>query len=632
MARGNGRRWPGYFPGRFADNLTETSFLNEFRTAGLSSTLYACCVAIVGYVLIGVVEIAFDGWSAAGALRRLLLVVLLSLIVILIALRPGGLLRRYSAVFGTLVGVAYVCSVSVTHFFRDDDPTAVVNPTALIGLWMIYGFVRLPLQVAISIGVIGGCFALFGSRVTNMADPAVRTAVYLLLGNALGITLSRSIELRERQLFLQKESLEKAQLELRRRSQTAEEGSAEKTRLVAAVGHDLRQPMMAARLHLSVLMQRVLAGDADGAKHQAARVEQSVQLLGDTLEHLLLASRYDAGTEPINIQAVPLVEILRTLLHLCEPQATEQRVSLIIRMPRSGVQVMTDERILLRALVNLVTNAVKFAKPSLSEAPSRVVVRTAHVGARCKISVLDNGIGIATSDLEAIWEPFFQIGNKERNRESGIGLGLFLVRQSLRLLDEHQVSVTSTLGRGTHFRIILPGEYLHDPRTSSERFHLSEGPAASGLGEMYVLVVEDDHEAREALEAQLDAWGVLYTSGSRVEELLPEVLSLGRHVDAILADFRLPGGTDGVSAISIARAQLGYCPEAVLITAEVDVLELARMLPVNCSLIRKPFEPMLLYRTLGSVSGRGLPSLLGGEITTPAQTSPPPSPASSAAV
>jgi signal transduction histidine kinase/CheY-like chemotaxis protein len=470
---------------------------------------------------------------------------------------------------------------------------------------MIYGFVRLPIHASLLIGVIGGCFALPESRMTNLPDPAIRTFVYLVLGNALGVISARSIEIRERQLFLQKQTLQEAQAELRIRGEIAEQASASKTRLVAAVGHDLRQPMMAARLHLSVLTQRIQAGDGDAANLQADRVQQSIQLLSDMLEHLLLAARLDSGTERVVIQEVALRDVFDRVAHLCEPMAQEQGAALIIRMPRSDVHVLTDSRIFLRALVNLVTNALKFIKPPEQDELSRVVVRAALIGKVCKIAVLDNGIGIAEHDKEAIWEPFFQVGNEERNRAQGIGLGLYLVSQSLRALEGHQICVGSRLGSGTCFTLRLPGASIKVAHSIPVSLSGASNPAYfPSLKGMHVLLIEDDQGAREALEAQLDAWGVSYCSGPSSDDVLTAVLTADRNVDMILADLRLPGELDGISTIRLIRKRLGYAADAVVITGEVDRAAVWDRLPERCSLIQKPFDSTLLYRVLAT--GRSL--------------------------
>ena len=599
----------GVLPAPFGDPAVEAQFVRDFRLAGLRSTAYACSVAVVGYLLIWSVDVFFNGWSAVAAVRRLIVIALLGLIIVLVLLKPPSLLRHYNSFLGSLVFVAYVSSVSVTHLFRDDDPTVNINPTALIGLWIIYGFIRLPLKVTIFLGVAGGSCALFGSRLTNMHDPTIRTLIYLIVANVLGITNARSVEVRERQLYLQRRTLEQAQSDLRDRNRVAEQSSAEKTRLIAAVGHDLRQPMMAAILHLSVLMGRLDAGDTLGVQRQARRVLESVNLLGGTLEHLLLAARYDAGTEPINLRDVSLKSLLQRVADLSEPQATERQLALLIRMPRSELTVQTDEQTLLRTLVNLVSNALKFTRTSTTRR-ARVIVRVGFANGVCRILIADNGIGIADSDTDSIWRPFFQVDNRERNRDNGLGLGLYLVKQSLSRLDGHSVLVKSKLGRGTRFVLTLPGRQGHsllEPSLPSEvSMRGDESDAPDVLHGMYILVVEDDHEARIALQTQLEEWGAVLSAAGTMNEALHAHAETERTVDAIVADYRLPGEMTGIDLIRAVRGKLGYISDAVLMTAEVESGRLIDDLPERTYLLKKPFDPAVLRRLLSGALERAL--------------------------
>jgi signal transduction histidine kinase len=596
-------------PPQFDDPAAEAQFLQDFRRAGLTATVYACSVAVAGYVMIWAVDLAFNGWSGIQAVRRLVVMALLSLTIGLVLGFPTWLLRHYTPLLGVLVFITYVASVTVTHLFRSDDPTLNVAPTALLGLWIIYGFFRLPLKVTVFLGLTGGACALFGTRLTNAHDPAVRTLVYLLIANAFGVTHSRSVEIRERHLFLQRRTLEEAQAELGYRSRVAEQASAEKTRLMAAVGHDLRQPMMAAILHMSVLMRRLDAQDSVGVLRQADRVLRSVKMLGETLEDLLLAARYESGTEPIQIRPVLLSKLFQEVGDLSEPQAAEKGSVLLIRVPRSGLIVMTDERTLLRCLVNLVSNALKFTSSS-GTGRSRVVVRAGVRKGLCRIVIADNGIGVADSDADSIWQPFFQVGNRERNRDNGLGLGLYLVKQSLLRLDGHVIQMRSTLGKGTCFVLSLPVQSevasTEIAMQSSAMSLADDGATRDQLRGAYILLVEDDQEAREALQAQLDEWGVVSSVAGTMDEVLHAHAASERSVDAIIADYRLPGERNGIALIYAMRDALGYEPEAVLMTAEVDFDRIVEDLPERTGLLLKPFDPGLLRHMLVLAHARAL--------------------------
>lgn len=605
--RGARQEWR-LLPRRLSDPELEDRFLDEFRSEGLRSTAYAACVGIAGYLLIWAIDLHFNGWSGAAALRRIIVVGLLCVIVSLVLLQPARLLRNYSVALGSLVLAAHVGSVTVTHLFRDDDPTLYVNPTSLLGLWIIYGFVRLPLKVSIPICIAGSVCALFGSRVTNLHDPTVRTGVYLIIANLLGITHSRSVEVRERELFLQRRILEQAEADVRDRSHIAELASAEKTRLIAAVGHDLRQPMMAAGLHLSVLARRLEARDTDGSLVQIGRVLESMKMLGDTLEHLLLAARHEAGAMSVRTKAVPIRQLFGRLVDICESYR-QGRTELLVRETKGELIVLTDEQILFLALVNLVTNALKFGDESKPR--PRVVVRAHARDGVCRIVVVDNGIGMSPEDLERIWQPFFQIGNDERNREKGIGLGLYLVSRSIMKVDRHEVAVRSNLGRGSFFTLTLP---LSDAVVQEGALGGCEVRDASringaSLGGMYVLIIEDDPMARASLEELLSEWGVLSSSGATLHDAMLSSDASDRIVDAVLVDFRLSGAVRGDQVIEEVRGRLGYEMDAVLMTAEVEqASELSSCLPSRTSLLLKPFESEALHGLLASALANALSS------------------------
>lgn len=591
-------------PPAFPDSGMERVFLDEYRFAGLRSVAYACLFGIAAYVAIGVADVVYGAWSINATVRRLIAVSILGCMVALIFARPRSILRRYNLLLGAWSVVAIVGIVSVIHLLRDDDVTALVNPVSLIALWILYGFVRLPIRIAIFVGTVGSLFSMFGSRLTNMHEPGTRTAIYLIMANALGVLLARSIELRERQLFLQRRVAESAQDELEHRTKLAEHASAEKTRLIAAVGHDLRQPMLSAVLHAEVLTQRLNARDLVGVQRQADRVEQSVKLMGSTLEHLLTAARYDAGTEPVLVRPVLLTDVFHGLSDLFGPQAAAKEIELRIREPVPGLTVRTDEQALMRMLMNLVSNAIKFTPPR-ERTHAGVLIRASLIDDTCRIVVVDNGVGIADSNLDAIWQPFFQVDNAERNRSKGLGLGLYLVRQSLIRLDRHSVVVRSIQGRGTRFVLTIPGFLSRvddapiELQSTGHATECSDAPERDGLRGLYIVLIEDDQEARDAIEAQLDEWGVMYTSGISVEQVMKVHTQNVKRVDRIVADFRLPGRLNGIESIQIMRNFLGYEPRAVLITAEVDRERLTAMLPTRTGYVQKPFDAATLRTSLG---------------------------------
>jgi signal transduction histidine kinase len=495
--------------------------------------------------------------------------------------------------------------VSVMRLLRDNAAQTLINPVPVLAILVLYGFGRLPIGVAVLVGTIGSVFSMFGSRLTNMHEPALRTIIYLFVANGLGVLLARSIELRERHLFHQRRVIEEAHAQLELRTRAVEKASSEKTRLMAAVSHDLRQPMLSASIHAEVLVQRLDAGNLEAVRRQAGHVLESVKALGDTLEHLLMAARYQAGTERVKQSWVSIHSVLRRVDDLFRTEAEQRGLELRVRYPREEILVRSDEQVLLRALCNLVANAVKFTEPREGRRMG-VLIRCFYGETRCVIRVADTGKGIESEFLERVWEPFFRVACVgEEGRQSGDGLGLYLVKQSLEKLEGHSIEVRSRIKHGTRFALAITGVKIggqSDERESTLRA-ASTLPVGALQGTRVVLI-EDDPDVRSAIETQFEAWGIASVSGDCVSGVLRNWKLFQGPVYAIVADFHLRSHTDGIDAIAEVRQNIGYCAPAVLITAEMESERLRQQLPVRTRLLSKPFNGANLIAALSSTDNR----------------------------
>ncbi|MFN9999888.1 MAG: histidine kinase dimerization/phospho-acceptor domain-containing protein, partial [bacterium] len=155
---------------------------------------------------------------------------------------------------------------------------------------------RLPISVSALVGWAVSVLAVAWAPMVIGGSEFLRSCLYLSFANVFGMVLCRLLESRERELFHQRRRTEAARLEARERQAAAEEADRQKTRLIAAVSHDLRQPMAAAVAHLDVARSRLQADDLERAREPAERAEAALTMLGTTLDHLLTAARYDSGT------------------------------------------------------------------------------------------------------------------------------------------------------------------------------------------------------------------------------------------------------------------------------------------------------------------------------------------------
>jgi signal transduction histidine kinase len=239
------------------------------------------------------------------------------------------------------------------------------------------------------------------------------------------------------QLTAEKLRAESAQMQ-------AELANVSKSKFLAAASHDLRQPMHALTMFVEALKPHVQGTQGGELMRQ---VETSVDVLGEMFDALLDISRLDAGVvEPRN-QEVSLQHVLDRMLAEFAWTAQAKNISMYIA-PYQGV-INTDHMLLERILRNLISNAIRY-----TERGEITVVSTAAEGG-VHIDICDTGIGIAEQHLSRIFEEYYQVGNAQRDRNNGLGLGLAIVLRLSNLLG-CKVSVRSNAGAGSCFSLVIP--------------------------------------------------------------------------------------------------------------------------------------------------------------------------------
>jgi signal transduction histidine kinase len=575
----------------FACTAIEQAFLTDFRVAALKWAAYASLAGALLFLAFLAIAWGTEPHKTEALIVRVALITFLLVVAYSLRFHQDVSLRNYVFVAGGTSSVALggaillqVLQVQLSH-----GALIQASPAIMFGLFLHYSFLRLPLWVAATIGwSIGGIAVLWAPMVIGGSE-TLRNAVYLVFANIFGMTICRLIELRERELFYQRRQAETARAEARERQLAAEEADRQKTRLIAAVSHDLRQPMTAAVAHLDVLQSRVEKGDFAGVKQQAEKAQAAVGILGSTLDHLLTAARYDSGNQPLRVEPIDLAPLFRDLYDAYSGEAAQRGIALRVRMPPGRVQLMTDWQSMHRILANLISNAIKFTDPKNGRAGG-VLVKARMRGSECRIDVVDTGIGIAAEYFDEIWKPYVQLDAVERDRGRGLGLGLFLVRRIVDQLPAHSISMRSRPGTGSRFVVSLPGWHSLDapvhvalPEASSARVDVEP------LNGAYVLLLEDDRDTRGSLTALLTEWGVLVAASATLGDLVAQHADSDRIVDAIICDYRLGGGMNGIDAIAGLRTRLGYAPAAALITGEAVIEHLRAMAGPGTTVLHKPF-------------------------------------------
>jgi signal transduction histidine kinase len=218
------------------------------------------------------------------------------------------------------------------------------------------------------------------------------------------------------------------------------------------------------------------------------------------------------------------------------------------------------------------------------------------------IEVWDTGIGIHPDHQRAIFGEFFQVGNPERDRRQGLGLGLAIVDRIARLIGA-TVAVRSVPGKGSCFSVLLP------PQPGPPILLGSGAPRDGGvslpadLEGRLVVVVENEEEIRSGICALLEGWGCEVLARASGADVAERIDSLDRSIDAIVSDYGLAGGENGIDVIHTLRRLLGYeCP-ALLITGDTSPVVLQAAHGADLQVLHKPVRPAQLRQVLASLIG-----------------------------
>lgn len=381
-----------------------------------------------------------------------------------------------------------------------------------------------------------------------------------------------------------------ATLALREKKEEAEQATLSKSRFLAAASHDLRQPMHALGLFVGRLGQ--LPHDAP-TRHLVGNLEASVHALQSLLDALLDVSRLETGAVQVQLRPFALADLFEQLGDSLA--LTAQQKGLRLRVRPSPVWVLSDSALLHRVLLNLLGNALRYTTAGSVLLACRPCFDAQHV----RIEVWDSGIGIAPEHQLAVFKEFYQVGNSERDRDKGQGLGLSIVERSAQLLG-YGLQMRSRVGRGTRFSLRVP---LAPPELALERRSALRPSSFEDVVGLRVLVIEDDPLVRDALVSLLASWRVEVAVADACVTAL-QLLKNGAVPDVIVADYRLRGGENGIEVIRQLRAAAGHLIPACLISGDTDATLLQAAAAASLTLLHKPVRPAKLrslLRRLGSV-------------------------------
>jgi len=381
-----------------------------------------------------------------------------------------------------------------------------------------------------------------------------------------------------------------AELEVARAK--ADASNHDKTRFLAAASHDLLQPLNAARLYTSTLIERA---KSTAFAELANSIEASLTAVEDIMSALLDISRIDSGALRPSPAPMQAQDLLRKTEVEFGPMARERSISLRI-VPTKGT-ILADRALLGRIVQNLVSNAIKYTPVG-----GKVLVGLRRRGNRWRLDVIDAGIGFNKDQHKLVFAEFSRL-ERGAKMAQGLGLGLSIVQRLVSALGL-TLELDSREGHGSRFSIYLPAVRNARPVAKPEAAAVE---ASFGVISLKILCVDNESAILEAMEGLLTHWGCDVRTALSLKQIDRERLLEGWYPDLVLMDYHLDQ-TSGLDAIEWLRHNLGGHLPAALVTADRSPAVRTLAEDRGIAVVTKPVKPAALRAAISGLanqSGRG---------------------------
>ncbi|NJM29141.1 MAG: hybrid sensor histidine kinase/response regulator [Rhizobiales bacterium] len=369
--------------------------------------------------------------------------------------------------------------------------------------------------------------------------------------------------------------------ELERAKAEADAANLGKTRFIAAASHDILQPLNAARLFTSALVEKTRKSQS---AELVSNVDASLEEVEEILAALLDISKLDAGAMKAEFTDFPVGDLLAAVERDFAQAAAARNLK--FKVVACKLSIRSDRKLLRRVLQNLVSNAVKYTTSG------GVVVGCRRRGSMLSIEVHDSGLGIPEGKRKLVFREFERLG-QDKGNEPGLGLGLAIVERMAKVM-KHKLIMHSIHGKGSVFGISAPVAAV---QVSSRAETARKQPTIPApLKDALILVVDNEQAIVLGMETLLSNWGAQVISATDSKGAFTAA-TMGRQPDVIVADYHIER-EDGLELIDTIRRKLGRRVPAILVTADRSDQVRAAALKADVQFLRKPVQPAALRAAL----------------------------------
>ena len=492
-----------------------------------------------------------------------------------------------------ITAIAEVIETLAYNQAENFDINLISAPFLFFIILIYYAFIPIRWSLTTIASLVGGTLIILAYLyiAEDHLESIIRHPVMLLGVIAIGAGVVRSMNIAQRQNWLQSKKLQNEIIERRRAEKRASQASKAKSEFLAVMSHEIRTP-----LNSILAMSEILSTDNELQNESSQRQLHILNIAGnhlsDIIGDVLDFSSIESRVISLSIKPIDLLETVEyaksSIVNLAQQKNLQLNVEIGLDVPKF---VLGDEQRIRQILINLIGNAIKFTEQgSINVSINRI--KTLNNG--ILFSVKDTGIGIPETDLSKIFEPFQQSNFSSTRPHPGTGLGLAISSELVKQMNG-QISARNNPNGGAIFEVIIP---LEKTETPAEQF--SHQAFKETNLEFNALIIEDSElnqiVFKEFLK-QHDCTLDFYDNGLKALEALKS-----KDYDIILMDLHMPY-IDGITVTEMIRnwEQENTLPSLpiIMISADntVSNIEKAKKAGVN-QYLNKPISRSILFSAL----------------------------------